>query len=131
MQKLTAIALVLAALGCASAQAQSPGFTVGFTWQGTASCFDPQSPPFSLAGVPPGTKQLKFSMKDLEAPNFPHGGGTVAYNGQSQIKQGAFAYQGPCPRSGGHNYRWTVEAVDGAGKTLAVATATRKFPERS
>jgi len=29
---------------------------------------------------------------------------------------------------GQHSYQWTVEAQDGTGKTLAVATVTKKFP---
>ncbi len=91
---------------------------------------DPKSPPFSLNGVPDGTKVLRFSMKDLDAPNYPHGGGSIAYNGQSQIGRGAFSYQGPCPPGGQHSYQWTVEAQDGHGKTLATATVTKKFPDR-
>jgi len=110
--------------------AQVPSFSVDFSWQGTASCFDPKSPPFSLAGVPPGTKRLVFAMKDLDAPGFRHGGGTIAFNGQTQVERGAFSYQGPCPPSGQHTYQWTVEAQDGAGKTLATATVAQKFPPR-
>jgi phosphatidylethanolamine-binding protein (PEBP) family uncharacterized protein len=69
-------------------------------------------------------------MKDLDAPTYPHGGGSIAYNGQSQIGRGAFSYQGPCPPQGQHSYQWTVEAQDGNGRTVAVATVTKKFPER-
>jgi hypothetical protein len=76
-------------------QAQSK-FAVDFTWEGTAKCFDPKSPPFSLSGVPVGTKVLRFAMKDLDAPSFPHGGGSVPYHGQTQLERGAFPYKGPC-----------------------------------
>jgi hypothetical protein len=31
---------------------------------------------------------------------------------------------------GQHRYQWTVEAQDGNGRALAVATVTKKFPER-
>jgi phosphatidylethanolamine-binding protein (PEBP) family uncharacterized protein len=110
--------------------AQTPGFSVDFSWQGTASCFDPRSPPFSLAGVPPGTKRFVFAMKDLDAPQFPHGGGTIAFSGQTQVERGAFSYQGPCPPSGQHTYQWTVEAQDASGKALATATVAKKFPPR-
>ena len=127
-QVLSLAAVLLASFG--SLQAQSPNFVVDVNWQGTASCFDAKSPPFSLGGVPPGTKILRFAMKDLDAPSFPHGGGSVAYGGQSQVARGAFSYKGPCPPEGQHSYQWTVEAQDGAGRTLAVATVTKKFPER-
>lgn len=110
--------------------AQTSPFSVDFTWQGTASCFDPKSPPFTLAGVPAGTQRLTFVMKDLDAPGFTHGGGAVAFTGQTQVDRGAFAYKGPCPPSGQHTYQWTVVAQDAAGKTLATATVAKKFPPR-
>ena len=122
----TAAALLML-IGAATAPAQS-SFAVDFSWQGTASCFDPKSPPFTLSGVPAGTTVLRFAMKDLDAPAFPHGGGAVAYRGQSLIERGAFTYKGPCPPQGQHRYQWTVEAQDGAGKTLATATVTKNFP---
>ena len=113
-----------------SAGAQVPSFGVDFSWEGTAACFDPKSPPFTLSSVPAGTKRLGFAMKDLDAPSFPHGGGTVAFTGQTQVSRGAFSYKGPCPPSGQHAYQWTVEAQDAGGKTLATATVTKKFPPR-
>ncbi len=121
------MAVVLAGMYSAMAYAQA-SFSIDFSWDGTAACFDPKSPPFSLKDVPAGTKQLRFAMKDLDAPGFPHGGGTVAYSGQAQVSRGAFAYQGPCPPSGQHRYQWTVEAQDAAGHTIAVATVTKPFP---
>jgi len=127
---LCSIFAVLALAGSDPADAQAPALGVDFTWQGTASCFDPKSPPFSLSGVPAGTKRLHFAMKDLDAPGYPHGGGTVAFTGQAEVSRGAFAYQGPCPPSGQHTYQWTVEAQDDAGRTLASATIAKKFPPR-
>ena len=114
-----------------SAIAEVPAkFAVDFSWEGTASCFDPKSPPFTLSGVPAETKRLRFAMKDLDAPSYPHGGGTVPYQGQNNIGRGAFAYQGPCPPQGQHRYQWTIDAQDGAGKTLATTTVTRNFPPK-
>jgi hypothetical protein len=130
LKRLVAISAALAVTCGNALLAQSSSFAVDFTWQGTASCFDPKSPPFSLSFVPAGTKALSFAMTDLDAPNYPHGGGSIAYNGESQIGRGAFSYQGPCPPQGQHSYQWTVEARDGNGKTLATATVTKKFPER-
>lgn len=121
----TAIALLLLQGGTVVAQS---GFTVDFSWADTTACFDPKSPPFSLQGVPAGTKQLRFVITDLDAPNFVHGGGTVAYAGQDQVDRGAFSYRGPCPPSGQHTYRWTIEALDAAGRTLATATVSKRFP---
>ena len=128
--RLSMIVMVAALAGSSPASAQALSFGVEVSWEGTAACFDPKSPPFTLSGVPAGTKRLKFAMKDLDAPSYPHGGGTVAFTGQAQVSRGAFSYQGPCPPSGQHTYQWTVEAQDAAGKTLATATATKKFPTR-
>jgi phosphatidylethanolamine-binding protein (PEBP) family uncharacterized protein len=121
------IASVLVLIGTGVADSQSR-FAVDFTWAGTTACFDPKSPPFSLSGVPAGTKTLTFAMQDLDAPNFPHGGGSVPYRGQSRIERGAFTYKGPCPPQGQHRYQWTVAAQDGAGRVLARTTAMKKFP---
>jgi phosphatidylethanolamine-binding protein (PEBP) family uncharacterized protein len=126
-RQLYAALAVLLLAGGAMSHAQSK-FNVDFTWEGTAKCFDPKSPPFSVSGVPAGAKVLRFAMKDLDAPNFPHGGGAVPYSGETRIERGAFAYKGPCPPQGQHRYEWTVEAEDSTGKTLATATVTKKFP---
>jgi phosphatidylethanolamine-binding protein (PEBP) family uncharacterized protein len=116
-------------LACSSPSlAQDPRFGVDFSWEGAAACFDPKSPPFTLSGVPAGTKRLRFVMKDLDAPSYPHGGGTAAFSGQTQVGRGAFSYQGPCPPSGQHTYQWTVVAEDDIGKTTA--TVAKKFPPR-
>lgn len=128
--RLSAIVAVAALAGSGLGHAQAPPFSVDFTWQGTASCFDPKSPPFSLSGVPIGTKRLRFAMKDLDAPGYPHGGGTIAFAGQAEVSRGAFSYQGPCPPSGQHTYQWTVEAQDEAGQTLATVITAKKFPPR-
>ena len=123
-------ALVLLALSAQPARAQPMGFTVEFSWEGTASCFDAKSPPFTLLNVPPGTTMLAFQMQDLDAPAFPHGGGMVPYRGENKIPRGAFTYKGPCPPSGQHSYQWTVKAVDGSGKTIAVAQTMKRFPPK-
>jgi phosphatidylethanolamine-binding protein (PEBP) family uncharacterized protein len=45
------------------------------------------------------------------------------------VKRGAIRYIGPCPPGGEHHhYRWTIEALDGAGKPLGTAAATATFP---
>jgi len=130
LKRLWAIMALAVVAGSSPASAQAPSFAVDVSWEGTAVCFDPKSPPFTLTAVPAGTKRLKFAMKDLDAPSYPHGGGAVAFTGQTQVSRGAFSYQGPCPPSGQHTYQWTVEAQDAAGKTLAIATVTKKFPPR-
>ena len=125
-----AVALFLAVVGASASLAQAPGFRVDFSWEGTGACFDPKSPAFTVSGVPAGTTRLTFAMRDLDAPTYPHGGGTIAYTGQPEVARGAFAYRGPCPPAGQHTYEWTVEAQDGTGKTMATATVAKKFPPR-
>jgi hypothetical protein len=102
---------------------------VSFDWGPTKKCFDPDSPPFKLSGVPGGTASLDFRMTDRNAPDFVHGGGKVAYKGQNSLSYGAFKYKGPCPPSGAHSYVFTVKALDAKGKTLATAKAQRDFSQ--
>lgn len=124
-KRIAAAVLVGVLGGC---PAFAAGMSVTFDWGATKKCFDPKSPPFRLSGVPAGTKTLTFRMVDRNAPDFNHGGGEVAYSGQSAIPYGAFHYQGPCPPQGSHTYSWTVKALDGSGKVLATGNATKKFP---
>lgn len=116
--------IVAVDLTCSVATAMS----LSFSWTGVARCSS--SPPaFTLSDVPSGTRQLAFNMVDLNLPSYPHGGGTVSYQGGNQVAAGSFSYQGPCPPAGQrHNYRWTVKALDAEGKTLATASAASRFP---
>lgn len=120
------VAALAGALGVLPAFAA--GMSVSFDWGPTKKCFDPKSPPFSITGVPTGTRTLTFRMVDRNAPDFDHGGGEVAFGGQRAIPYGAFRYRGPCPPQGSHTYAWTVKALDAGGKVLATGTAQRKFP---
>jgi phosphatidylethanolamine-binding protein (PEBP) family uncharacterized protein len=115
----------LISLGFAGAAAAD--MKVSFQWGPTEKCFDRKSPPMSLKGVPEGTVKLDIRMKDLNAPDFNHGGGKVDYSGQTSLEYGAFKYKGPCPPQT-HLYVFTVKALDSKGKTIATATAKRKFP---
>jgi phosphatidylethanolamine-binding protein (PEBP) family uncharacterized protein len=114
-------------LTMAAMPARANAFTASFSWAGIPAC-EKISPAFELAGVPAGTKQLRFSMKDLDVPTFHHGGSTIAYQGDA-VKQGAIRYIGPCPPRGErHRYRWTIEALDAAGQVMGSTSATATFP---
>jgi len=128
MPKRALVILLLMSICPGYLSAQAPAFSVDVTWAGSKACFDPLSPPFTLSGAPPSTRQLRFAMKDLDAPDFLHGGGVVAYDGQRLIPRGAFSYRGPCPPSGQHRYQWTVVAEVVAGHAQATATVTKRFP---
>ena len=111
---------------CASSPAMA-GMSVSFAWGPTTKCFDKNSPPITLKGVPEGTAKLDIRMQDLNAMNYNHGGAKIDYSGQSSLAYGAFRYKGPCPPST-HTYRFTVKALDAKGKVLDKAEAKRKFP---
>ncbi|MYZ50234.1 phospholipid-binding protein [Propylenella binzhouense] len=97
-------------------------------WGPTKHCLDENSPPITLTGVPAGTVTLDIRMKDLDYLRYPHGGGKVAYAGQSQLPYGAFRYKGPCPPNVSHLYEFTIRALDAAGKELATAKTKKRFP---
>lgn len=105
-----------------------------FAWGQTPACSigwpdNIDSPVFEVADVPEGTVKFKFSLKDLDAPGFSHGGGTIGYDAETVIEAGAFTYKGPCPPNGKHEYQWTATALDFYGDKLATAKAVRHFPE--
>jgi len=123
---LSGLSAILALAGM-TVPGQAGAFSASFSWSGIQAC-KRISPEFHLAGVPAGTKRLRFEMHDLNVPAFHHGGSTIAYAGAA-VKQGAISYIGPCPPGDErHRYRWTVKAFDAAGKTLGTANATAAFP---
>ena len=124
--RIAALAVALAL----PAAAEAATLRVSFSWAGTAAC-STTPPAFTIADIPKDTKTLDFSLHDLDAPHYVHGGGEVAYSGSGQIPPGAFdgGYNGPCPPSGAtHTYVWTVRALDAARKVLAQGKATGRFP---
>jgi phosphatidylethanolamine-binding protein (PEBP) family uncharacterized protein len=109
-------------------------FEIGFDWKGLKLCTtgNPNrvhNPRFIVKDVPAGTKYIRFKLVDRDAPGYNHGGGVVAYTGQSAIEPGAFKYKSPCPPSGRHTYIWTATAQSRKnGGKLDVAKAARKYP---
>jgi len=100
-------------------------FSASFAW-----CSG--SPSFTLTDVPPGTARLQFAMTDLNVPSFHHGGGTVAYSGQTTVPCGAFSFgfTGPSPPPGQvHTYQFRIKALGPNGAALATTRTRRKFPE--
>ena len=71
---------------------------LGFGWGPTKQCFDPNSPPITIADVPQRTATLRFKLTDLDAADFNHGGGDVNFQGQETLPYGAFTYKGPARR---------------------------------
>ena len=115
-------------LGC-NAHAQ---MAVDFEWKLEHRC-STVSPAFSISELPAGTNSLVAKMVDNDFTTFDHGGGSVeaASLFNSGIPAGALKrYRGPCPpnfSSFGHDYTWTFQAMDAAGKVLATATKTKTF----
>src|SRR5258706_15881983 len=128
---VTAVTAVLTTIGAVDlACSDAIAMSLSFSWTGVARCSS-NPPAFTLSDVPPGTSRLAFNMIDLNLPSYPHGGGTISYQGGGQIAAGSFSYKGPCPpEHQRHNYRWTVKALDAGGKTLATTSATSAFPPR-
>src|SRR5208283_69851 len=126
-QYIVAAAGVAAIVSCPSG---AFAMSVKFSWAGYQACSS-SSPAFNVSDVPTGTTRLAFKMVDQNVPSYPHGGGTVSYDGAREITAGAFSYKGPCPPSGQqHTYEWTVRALNKNGKVLGSITTTEKFPPR-
>lgn len=126
------ISLSLAALAL-SATTAAAEFTISFEWGDIPLCTSGKpnrvgSPAFTLRGVPAGTTSIDFRLKDLDVPNYNHGGGKVKIGSDGKMPFGVFKYKSPCPPGGAHTYEWTATAK--AGKTvLGRAKAKRKYPE--
>jgi hypothetical protein len=105
--------------------ADASAFSMSFRWCGLGS------PVFALNSVPKGTAP-QFHMIDLQVPSYNHGGGTVAYKGQSAVACGALTnYSPPSPPSGSHPYQMTVTAFGPGNSNIGSASFTREFPEKS
>lgn len=128
---MRSILISFAALLCSASMAFAD-FTIQFDWGNTPACNTGRakrvaSPQFVIRGLPQGTTEVQFRMKDLDVPSYNHGGGKVAMTQDGVVPAGAFKYKGPCPPSGSHTYQWTATAKQG-GKVLDRATAQRRFP---
>lgn len=112
-------------------------FAISFEWGNIPLCTSGQpnsvpNPKFVLSAVPEGTKFIQFTMTDLDAPNYNHGGGTIEYTGNNIIEPGAFTYLSPCPPSGSHRYQWTATAKEKTGflsGSIGTAKAVKIYPE--
>tara|TARA_R110000868_G_scaffold165328_3_gene398376 strand:+ start:8320 stop:8730 length:411 start_codon:yes stop_codon:yes gene_type:complete len=129
------IAIVSASIGLAGCQTTKEAenlvvLGVDFSWDDTKACSS-TPPEISVTGIPAGTKTLNVKLKDLNVPTYNHGGGSVEYNGGNSIPAGAFSYKGPCPPSGSHDYRFSVEAISADGKLiLGKGEKTKDFPPK-
>ena len=135
----TAAALIAAAAAAFAAPtiASAADFTISFEWGDIPLCTSGNpgtvpNPAFKLAGVPNGTKVLRFTLTDLDKPDYDHGGGEVPYSGQSEIAPGTFTYKSPCPPNGAHTYEWEAAAKESDGffaDTLGTAKAQKRYPK--
>ena len=129
MKKFVTLLVFLASAatlaGCGATVAQNAvALDVSYKWNKADQCSQ-VSPEISVAGIPAETSQLKVSLKDLDVPNWDHGGGKVDYTGQTIIPAGALksGYNGPCPPSGSHTYAFKVNAVDAEGTIIGQGKA--------
>lgn len=123
---------IIAALALSTSVAHAD-MSLSFKWGDFPLCVsgNPKrvdNPEFVISGVPEGTTKIIFRMKDLDAPSYNHGGGTVKVFTSGTIPSGAFRFKSPCPPGGTHRYEWTATAKAGS-KTLARAKARRNYPE--
>lgn len=124
------ISLLVLAFSASTAAAE---FSISFQWGNTPACSTGRAkttgnPAFVVRDLPAGTETVEFRMKDLDAPQYNHGGGKVRMSKAGTVPAGVFKYKGPCPPGQVHTYRWTATARKGS-TILGKATATRKFPE--
>ena len=126
--------LLAAAILALSATPSLADFKLSFDWGNIPLCTtgNPNivdSPAFKIEGVPAGTTSIQFTLKDLNARGYDHGGSKrLGLTADGIVPSGVFKYKSPCPPGGRHTYEWTAVARAG-GKVLARATAQRVYPE--
>ena len=133
MKNICILMVLICCLWMTAAEADE--FSLSFEWGDIPPCGNGQpnsvpNPIFILANVPEGTKFIRFDMTDLDMPSYNHGGGTVAYTGQTVINPGAFTYASPCP-IGVHQYEWTAKAKKKKrffNRAIGVAKAVKNYP---
>ncbi len=107
--------------------AHAGGMSATFSWSGIPAC-STISPAFRVTNTPRSTVSLRFTLKDLDAPSFNHGGSTIAFDRKDKVAKGAITYKGPCPPRGrSHMYEWTIEALDNTGIVIDSFEAARPF----
>jgi phosphatidylethanolamine-binding protein (PEBP) family uncharacterized protein len=114
---------------CTNSQAEEVKLGVDFSWEGISRCSN-HSPEIKVTNIPEETTSFKVRLDDLDAPSWNHGGGTADNDGSGIIPAGSLkrGYNGPCPPSGSHQYRFTVYAKNAKGKTIGKGKATKSFP---
>lgn len=102
--------------------ARNGSITVDFHFEEQNMC-NGISPRITLGNVPPGAKQFRISLKDIDNPVFNHGGGIVQSDNTNIINAGALdSYYGPCPPKdflGQYKYCFKVEALDSVGRIIS------------
>lgn len=122
------------ALAFAASSAPALAFEISFDWAGLKLCTSGNpntvgSPQFKVSDVPEGTRFIRFKLVDLDARDYNHGGGVVAYDGGGVVPAGTFRYKSPCPPNGSHRYEWTATALERKnGGKLGTAKARRSYP---
>jgi phosphatidylethanolamine-binding protein (PEBP) family uncharacterized protein len=130
MKRFLTAALIACCLPVAGYAAD---FEISFDWGDIPLCTSGRpnvvpSPVFKLKNLPEGTNKVVFKLKDLDVPQYNHGGGTVKLSSGGTMPGGVFKYKSPCPPDGPHTYEWTATAKKG-GKTLAKASASKVYPK--
>ena len=129
------VLFLFTAVGCVTpggpATEDAAELKVGFSWKATKAC-SRRSPEIRVDNVPDGTVDLKVRLKDIDVPNWNHGGGMVAHDGTGIVPAGALkaGYNGPCPPSGRHRYEFSVKALNADGAIIGFGKAMQRFPPK-
>lgn len=111
---------------------QAVDMKVAFSWDGIDPCTH-VSPEIQVTQIPDGTAQLQVRLRDVNQPEYNHGGGSVANDGSGIIPAGALTvgYNGPCPPFGSrHQYEFSVMAKNADGVIIGFGKSRQPFPPK-
>ncbi|MFO7715561.1 hypothetical protein [Desulfosarcina sp.] len=142
MKKLTPMVMLAAgivlAVGCAGNPDQikipdeAAEMMVDLSWEGIQACTH-ESPEIRVSSIPGGTDELRVKLKNVDVPEWNHGGGIVKHDGSGIIPAGGLhlGYNGPCPPAGTrHAYELSVMAVDAEGAIIGFGKTRKPFPPK-
>ena len=130
--KVLMIFSLIVFMGCSMAK-MSPDavkFAIDFSWEGVKKC-SKSSPEIRINTIPAGTEYFEVKLKDIDVPNWNHGGGRVDNDGSGIIPAGVLTdhYNGPCPPPNiPHSYQFIVRAFNAEDVIIGVGKAMKKYP---
>lgn len=135
MKRLSCLPLLLFLIIFCACEKTSPDlveFEIDYSW-GTGPGENRKNPEIKLSGVPEHTKYLEIQLADLDMSIADHGEvEKILYKESGLIPYGSLKnYIGPSPPPQGHQYEFTIKALDENNAVIGFGKKTEKCCPKS